>query len=502
MMNNIIEYLENTAEYLGSKTAITDGDRRISFLDLLNKSKRIATGLYERVGHKEAVVICMEKSIEYIEAMLACAQLGIVYIPLDIMSPPMRRRQICDTVAARFIICRKEDRCLELSNEQVEVLYTDDLLEYEVVDAVLEERRKHILVSDPLYIVFTSGSTGRPKGIVATHFGIMCFIDAMAEEFPLTAEDSLANQVPFYFDASTKDIYLMCKCGCTMHIIPKKLFMLPKNLLEFLNEKQITTIIWAPSLLCMVANFKALEKVKPEYLKTVFFVGESMPAKQMNIWRAALPDVRFVNLYGATEVSGSSTYYIISRNISDTEMIPIGIPFRHLDVFLLDDEDRVIDQPEVVGEICIRGSSLSLGYFGDFAKTKSVFVQNPLNKSFADIVYRSGDLGKYNRLHELVYVCRRDYQIKRMGQRIELGEIEAVIGSLKGVDRVCCLFEKETQRLMAIYSGESSVDGIKAELVSMLPAYMLPGEYHKVNMLPLNQNGKVDRIALSNIYTQ
>ncbi len=442
-------------------------------------------------------MICMSKSVEFIEAMLACAQIGAVYVPLDIATPALRLQYIQETLSARFVLCKKGEVIPENSGEmEREILYIDDLLEHEIDDEALNQLRGRILVTDPLYTIFTSGSTGKPKGIITTHLALISFIDAIAEEFSFSSEDSLANQVPFYFDASTKDIYLMCKCGCTMHIIPQKLFVLPKDLMSFLNEKKITRIIWAPSLLCMAANLHAFEKVRPQYLRTVFFVGEQMPTKQMNMWRRCLPDVQYVNLYGSSEVTGSSAYYIIEREMDDTETIPIGSAFHHMELFLLDEKDRLIDKENTVGEICVRGLSLTLGYLNDAEKTDRVFVQNPLIPHYRDLIYRSGDLGRYNEFHELVYICRKDYQIKRMGQRIELGEIEAAVGAVDGIERTCCLFNEKTQALLALYTGDVAPDHIKKEIEKILPQYMLPTRYVKLEDFPLNANGKIDRVAL------
>ncbi len=502
MQKNIIEYLENTAQSKGDNTAISDGDRRITFSELLYSSRSIASALLETTQLHDTVMICMEKSIEFVETMLGCAQAGIVYIPVDNTTPVVRLEHIIKTAEIKFIICREGENIPEEIVSSNSVIYVEELKNHEVVMKELKKRRNDLLVTDPLYMIFTSGSTGKPKGIITSHLALISFIDAMVDRFPLSSEDALANQVPFYFDASTKDIFIMCKCGCTMHIIPKKLFMLPRQLIEFLNEKHITTVIWAPSLLCFIANFHTLEKVKPQYLQLVFFVGEQMPAKQMNMWRDKLPEVQFVNLYGSTEVSGSSAYYIIDRKIEDTEIIPIGIPFSHMELFLLDDENTLIRSQNTIGEICVRGPSLSLGYYNDIENSKLVFLQNPLNSSYSEIIYRSGDLGKYNSYNELVYVCRKDYQIKRMGHRIELGEIEAVISSIKGIDRVCCIFNEQTQGLLAIFSGSVKEEEIKETLRNTLPSYMLPSEYHIMENIPLNMNGKIDRSKLKTYYLE
>lgn len=501
-MKNIVEYLEKTSKDLPDKTAIIDADGKcISFRDLWSNTKAIAAALFEDVHKQQPVLICMEKGIECIESFMAVALLGAYYIPIDITLPFQRIKYIIDTVSAKIVIARRNDNIPEQLATECVVLFVEDLIS--VGERYLMEGldpKRNVLATDPLYAIFTSGSTGVPKGVITSHQALFSFIDEMGERFHFTSEDTLANQVPFYFDASTKDIYLMCKYGCTMCIVPQKLFMMPVQLIEFLNRNNVTRVIWAPSLLCIVARMKTLEKYVPESLKTVFFVGEAMPAQQYNTWKKYLPDIEYVNLYGSTEVTGSSMYYTINREIDNSEQIPIGEPFGNVEVFLIDDHNHLVTEPNITGEICVKGLSLSLGYFGDFEKTRGVFVQNPLNDNWGETVFRSGDIGKYNEFGELVYVCRKDFQIKRMGRRIELGDIEAMIGSVEGVDRVCCLFNEEKQQIIAIISGPDTTDTIVESVKNNLPSYMHPSVYNLVESMPLNANGKIDRNKLKQIY--
>src|SRR5690606_174328 len=206
---------------------------------------------------------------------------------------------------------------------------------------------------------------------------------------------------------------------------PKSLFMFPLKLVEFLNEKKINTICWVVSALTMISAFGTFEKTVPEYLHTIAFGSEVFPIKQFNLWRKYLPNARFINLYGPTECTGMSCYYEVDRDFELDEAIPIGRPFRNTDIILLNEDNKQAKQGET-GEICIRGTSLTLGYYRNPEKTNEVFVQNPLNDSYPELIYRTGDLGRYNERGELIFVSRKDNQIKHMGHRIELGEIEVV----------------------------------------------------------------------------
>lgn len=497
--STIIDYVENSASRFGKKTAFAFEGDAITFAELRDKAMHTASFLVDITAPQKPVLILMEKCVDNVAAFLAATYAGCFYVPVDTKMPYLRVKKIIEILSAEIIIARKGDFIHEELFNDCKIYYIDELSNYDGNFDEVEKRSSRIVETDPLYAIFTSGSTGVPKGVLTSHRALTSFIDDMGERFQFSENDVFANQIPFYFDASTKDIYLTIKYGCTTHIIPQKLFLMPKLLVEFLNEKKVTCITWVPSLLCMLANFNVFKKYKPGYLKKVFFVGEVMPTKQYNIWKRNLPDVRYINLYGSTEVTGSSAYYEINRDIEDSEAIPIGNPFGNVDVFLLDEEDKLVTEENKLGEICVRGAALSLGYFREPEKTGKVFVQNPLHDNYPERIYRSGDIARYNEYHEIVYVCRKDFQIKRFGRRIELGEIEAVLSALDGIDRVCCLFEEKKQNLYLFYEGRTEQEEIDSEARKILPSYMIPSVYCRLDSMPLNANGKIDRVKLKSM---
>ena len=249
----------------------------------------------------------------------------------------------------------------------------------------------------------------------------------------------------------------------------------------------------------MIVNFRALDKEKPEYLKKVMFLGEVMPTKQFNMWRAALPEVRYANLYGPTEATGDCTYYKIEREFADSEPIPIGFACSNTEVLLLDG-DTLVTEKDTVGEICVRGCSLAHGYFNNPEKTAEAFVRNPLQKNYYERIYRTGDLGKYNAYGELVFMARKDSQIKHMGHRIELGEIETALSAVPGVRRGCCLYEHSTQKIVALFEGDRDPKELTEALKEKLPGYMLPNRFVVLEEMPVNLNGKIDRTLLKQLY--
>lgn len=208
-----------------------------------------------------------------------------------------------------------------------------------------------------------------------------------------------------------------------------------------------------------------------------------------------MPNTRFINLYGPTECTGMSCYYEVDRDFELDEAIPIGRPFKNTDIILLNEENKPVKEGET-GEICIRGTSLTLGYYNNFEKTGEVFVQNPLNSSYPELIYRTGDLGKYNERGELVFVSRKDNQIKHMGHRIELGEIEAVANMHPHIKSACCIFDEVKKKIVLYYVGDISEADLAVFMKDKLPRYMIPNVTKKLDKMPLTPNGKIDRVLL------
>ena len=269
----------------------------------------------------------------------------------------------------------------------------NDLMHTPVNAEALKQRRNQMIDTDPLYANFTSGSTGVPKGVVVSHRSVIDFINVFTELFDFSEEDVIANQAPFDFDVSVKDIYSSLKMASTLVIVPRALFSRPKQLLDFICEHRTTTMIWAVSALCLISTFHGLDYRVPTTVQKVLFSGEVMPMKQLREWMEHLPKALFVNLYGPTEITCNCTYHILDRNRTYDTAIPIGRPFPNEDVFLLDEGNQKIVEADTPGEICVRGSALALGYYRAAEQTNRAFVQNPLQSCYPEMIYRTGDLG-------------------------------------------------------------------------------------------------------------
>ena len=503
MIKSVVDYLEKTAEQFKDKIAYVDADKSITFGRLREVSRNIAAELVNYVKIGEPVVVYMDKSVDCIESFLGVAYTGAFYVPIDVAMPESRIQLIMETLAAKVIITKKNMTIPKYLKEQTNVFFIDELEDKVNVtgNELIKERQKRRIDTDPIYAIFTSGSTGVPKGVLVSQKSVLNFTEWWCETFEFSEKEVFANQTPFYFDASVKDIYATLRCGATMYIVPQKLFSLPVKLVNFLNENKVSCVDWVPSVLCMIANFKTLEKVKPQYLEKIMFLGEVMPTKQFNIWRKALPHVKFANLYGPTEATGDCTYYKIEREFKDDESIPIGYACNNTEVLLLNEQNEPVEDGQI-GEICVRGCSLALGYYNNFQKTEEVFVQNPLQKNYRELIYRTGDLGKRNEYGEIVFCARKDSQIKHMGHRIELGEIEVAISSIEGIQRVCCLYDKSLQKIVAVYEGELQAKELLNAIKTKIPKYMIPQIFHPIDKMPINLNGKIDRVLLKNIFLE
>jgi non-ribosomal peptide synthetase component F len=303
--------------------------------------------------------------------------------------------------------------------------------------------------------------------------------------------------VPLYFDMSVLDIYLMVFTGATLHIIPEEHFAFPVKLIEYINEKNINFIFWVPSVLNNVSNFDAFSVIKPKSLLKILFGGEAMPNKHLNYWRNNYPNALYSNLYGPTEITVIATYYIVNRAFKDDESLPIGKACKNTQTLIITEKGNLVKKGEK-GELCIRGSSLAYGYYNNSDKTKEAFIQNPLHNLYPDTVYKTGDLVYENDLNEIIFIGRKDSQIKHMGYRIELGEIETAILGIEEVANSCILYDDNLKRIVAFFKSKKQGVEIKKELANSLPKYMIPTKWINIDQFPLNANGKIDRLELKN----
>ena len=499
---NVLEYLEHTVKRLPDKVAYSNESEGLTFAEVYHDSRAIGSYLNSKGYYGEPVVVFMKKHPKAIAAFYGCVYGGNYYVPIDEEMPRFRIDLIFDNLRPKVMICDESTQEMAKTFDfDGELLIYDEVSQSPINEDALAQIRDKQLDTDPIYIVFTSGSTGVPKGVVACHRSVIDYIENLSEVLEFNEDTRFANQTPLYFDACLKELYPTLKFGASTVIVPKSLFMFPVKLVEFLNEHKINTVCWVVSALTMISSFKTFDKVVPEYLHTVAFGSEVFPIKQFKIWKETLPNAKFTNLYGPTETTGMCCYYKVNRDFELDEVMPVGRPFHNTEIILLNDENKRAAQGEV-GEICVRGTSLTLGYYHNFEKTNEVFVQNPLNDRYPELIYRTGDLGKFNEFGELVFVSRKDYQIKHMGHRIELGEIEVNVNMMEGISTSCCVYDKEKEKIVLYYVGDLEVKDVVSILKDKLPRYMIPNKVERLDQMPLTANGKIDRVFLKNKYQE
>lgn len=503
MKTSILEYLEDSSKRFPDKTAFADEHSSCTFRELETAARRTGSALAKYFVPRNPVPVFMEKSVETIGVFMGAVYAGCFYVLMDTKQPTSRLNQILEILDSEVIVT--SEKYLEHLNKldfKGEVLLAKNLAEETENKELLKEIRAQAVDVDPLYGIFTSGSTGVPKGVVVGHRSVLDFIDCFTELFDITEKDVIGNQAPWDFDVSVKDIYSGLKTGATVQIIPKQMFSFPTKLIDYLIEREVTTLIWAVSALCIISTLNGFEYKVPDKIKKILFSGEAMPVKHLNIWRKYLPEVMYVNIYGPTEITCNCTYYIIDREFQPGDVLPMGKAFPNEKVFLLDEENQLITEKNKTGELCVTGSALALGYYKNREQTEKAFVQNPLNDRYLEMMYRTGDLAYYNDLGELCFASRKDFQIKHMGHRIELGEIEAAMEKIPEIIRSCCIFDSAKSKIVAFYEGDIERRPLARALGQYVPAFMVPNVFRQVERMPLTKNGKIDRKALTAAYQE
>ncbi|EAH8209043.1 amino acid adenylation domain-containing protein [Campylobacter upsaliensis] len=494
MICHIDDFLQKSVKKFPHKTLFKEmGGVSITYKEFDDLSQKVATKLLNTLAKEpiqSPILIILPKSINTLISFFGVAKSGNFYTLLDEKMPLERIEKIIKVLKPKAFITSKS---LNLKLD-LPTLYTEDFESYERDEEALIKARLRHIDTNLLYVFFTSGSTGLPKGVSISHKSVIDYAFWVSEEFELDENEIIANQAPLYFDNSILDIFPTIKEGGSVHLVPNSLFAFPLKVLEYLENEGVNTIFWVPSVLIYFANTQALEKFKLEKLKKVLFCGEIMPNKQLNYWRTHLPHTLFANLYGPTEITDVCCFYKVDREFKDDELLPIGKACKNTELLVFDENKNFINEAGKKGELYVRGTSLSLGYYNDIEKTKAAFIQNPLHHNYLDLLYKTGDIVAYNEFGELLCYGRLDNQIKFKGHRIELGEIEAVLNSHEKIKNSACIFKDD--KLIAFYESEEELD-LKGFCKQKLPPYMIASSFVRVEKFALNANGKIDRKILS-----
>ena len=278
----ILDHLESTAARLPDQTAFIDENGSVTFSELVRLAGAVGSALANCVAPRTTIGFYMDKSVRTVVGFMGAVYAGCAYSLLNLRHPAVRIRTILETLASPVVVTdRAHEEALRAMDVPGRILVLEDLLDGPTDTAALTRIRKQMLDIDPLYVNFTSGSTGTPKGVIISHRNVCDFIPCFTQVFGITERDVLANQAPFDFDVSVKDIYSGIFTGASVAIIPTAYFTQPTKLMDFLCDNGATVLVWAVSALCFITTMNALDYKTPHTLRAIMFSGEVMPIKHL-----------------------------------------------------------------------------------------------------------------------------------------------------------------------------------------------------------------------------
>jgi amino acid adenylation domain-containing protein len=503
MQINVIEYFARTVSLNPSKTAVIEVDKKISFEQLKTLSVALASNIVEQNDILNLpIAVYLPKTIDTVVADMAITYSGNLYMNLDVKAPLERIHNILKQVVPIAIITDAYHLNIikPILSADVNVYLIDQVYSFDAEqENKLLGRLSSLIDTDPYCIINTSGSTGTPKSVVLNHKSFIDFTEWSIGTLEIGTEEIIGSLSPAIFDIYSYELCMMMSRSSTIVLLPEQMSAFPIKILEILKKESVSYIFWVPTIMVNIANMDLLSKIELPMLKTVWFAGEVLPTKQYNYWHKKLPTTKFVNLYGPIEITLDCTYYVVDREFNDSEPLPIGFPCRNTSILILNENNEQCKLGEE-GELCIRGTSLAMGYYNNPEKTVAVFTQNPLNTKYPETIYRTGDIVVQNAQGEIMFKGRRDTLVKHLGYRIELAEIEhVVVNTLQIVSNGCAIYNQQNKEIAFIYEAEEDVPivAFRKQIGQSLPKYMIPTKYVRVEKMPLNANGKIDRLKLS-----
>ncbi|PRC06965.1 non-ribosomal peptide synthetase, partial [Pseudomonas poae] len=473
---------EAQAEANPDAVAVVQGEQVLSYGELNRRANRLAHHLLG-LGLRPAdhVAILLPRSVDLLVSQLAVLKCAAAYVPLDINAPAERQGFMVQDSNAVWLLTRSD----------LSIDYPAQRLDLDTLSLESQPTQNPDLLqsSDSVaYIMYTSGSTGTPKGVLVPHRGITRLVlnNGYAD---FTARDCVAFASNPAFDASTMDVWGPLLNGGQVRVIDHSTLLNPPALAQALEEVTV--------LFVTTALFNQYVQLIPQALaglRILLCGGERADPAAFRSLLARAPGLRLVHCYGPTETTTYATTYEVHAVADDAESVPVGRPISNTQIHVLDAQLQALPVG-VVGEICIGGDGVALGYLNRPDLTAEKFVDDPFNQG--GLMYRTGDLGRWTSDGLLECIGRNDHQVKIRGFRIELGEIEARLASVAGIQDVVVVARED--RLVAYFTWTAEpldIDSVRACLQGQLPEYMVPSAYVPLAQLPLTGNGKIDRKAL------
>ncbi|RPI03062.1 MAG: amino acid adenylation domain-containing protein, partial [Calditrichaeota bacterium] len=486
------QQFESMVNRLPDKPAVYCEGTTLSYEQLNQQANRLAHYLRQAGVSSETIVgISMNRSVQLIVAVLAVLKAGGAYVPIDPLYPQERIEYIFHDAGIGILLTESslEHLFTSYSSMVISLDHAQDQLEMLSV----ENPENKILPEQLAYIIYTSGSTGRPKGAMLQHLGAVNMALRLSRIYELQHEHRKLMFASFSFDASVEEIFVTLFSGATLYLAKKHDILPGPDLVEYINQHEITHITLPPSVLVI------LPENELRGLKSISSAGEACSKSIADRWAG---NRLLVNAYGPTENSVCASAFQV-REMPNRAAVPIGKALDNVKLYVLDDqlEETPVGIP---GELCISGIGLARGYLHRPDLTADKFVPNPLGDP-GERLYRTGDLVRYLPDGNIEYLGRIDDQVKLRGFRIELGEIEQVLLRHSALLQVVVLMQsladaKSDRKLVAYYQVKPdsalTVDELRAMVKDSLPDYMMPQVFIRVDEIPLTVNGKVDRRRL------
>lgn len=500
MKINILDYLDQGGLKSNPDAVwIKDGTLEWTFSQFADRVNRIGSALLFRgIGVGDVVAVFVPNSAHVLAADFGVLRAGGAFMNIDVSLPTSRMRAIFDSVKPSLILVTQEE-CEKIPKDlQKNTVIYEELLETVITAVALNDRRALVIDTDPACLITTSGSTGVPKAVALSHRGLIDFGEWFDSRFDFNGSDVVGSLSPLFFDGYLPGLFMSLLHGGKFVILPREAASFPVKLAEQLAINAVSFIFWVPSTLVPIAKLKVLDNLPLPSLRFVGFAGEVMPPTALSYLRRLLPHALFVNFYGPIEISVICTYFVVPPDFPEDKPVPIGLPCANTRILILDDNEAPC-KPGQPGELCVAGSCVALGYWNNPEKTATAFVANPLTPSYAEKIYRTGDIASLEADGTISFIGRKDFQIKHQGYRIDLGEIEHAADVTLGAKSCSVLYETEKRNIVLFYEADVELDVqyIRMQMLVYLPKYMLPTRIIRLETMPLNPNGKIDRKLLA-----
>ena len=490
-MATVVHGFLQQAEATPDAVAVKHGNTQLTYRQLNQQSSGLAAHLVEQgVQPGSRVGICLDRSVDMLVSVLAVLKCGAAYVPMDSNYPAERLAYILEDSSAPVLITQQcvRDRIQDaISGKSCNALELDKDTAWRdyAEDRVPQMPNGH----DGIYVIYTSGSTGQPKGAQVTHAGEVNLQSWYVNDLGINADDRFLLISAFGFDLTQKNLFAPLLVGATL-VIPEMEDFDLNQVANTIAAEQITVVNCAPSAFYPIVEDSAMAGYPFSSLRYLILGGEPIRLDALQAWLDQ-SGCKLINSYGPTECTDVVAYHIFDRQ-TDGSSLPIGKAIAGADLYVVDSADHILPAG-IVGELCIAGDCVGLGYVNKPQLTSAVFQQNPYGDG---LWYRTGDLVRQRPDGAIDYIGRKDFQVKIRGLRIELGEIETALKKLPGVVDSLTLVRNEQLIAYVVANESQSTEQVRVRLRQALPEYMVPAVVMTLPSWPLTPNGKIDRKAL------